>query len=121
MRLYPGAFLAAATFLAVAAPLPVAAHAILMESRPAVGATLAPGPAHIVLRFNSRIDQGRSRMELRGQRLPPTLLKLSSSAGADTLAADTMLAPGAWTLRWQVLAVDGHITRGDVPVTVQAR
>ena len=26
--------------------------------------------------------------------------------------------PGAYVVRWQVLAVDGHITRGDVPFTV---
>jgi len=30
------------------------------------------------------------------------------------------LAPGAHVLRWQVLAIDGHITRGDVPFTVVA-
>jgi len=30
-------------------------------------------------------------------------------------------APGAWRLRWQVLALDGHITRGDVPFAIRAR
>jgi len=29
------------------------------------------------------------------------------------------LAPGKYTLRWQALAVDGHITRGEVPFTVE--
>ena len=28
--------------------------------------------------------------------------------------------PGDYIVRWQVLAVDGHITRGDVPFTVTA-
>ncbi len=28
--------------------------------------------------------------------------------------------PGDCVLRWQVLAVDGHITRGDVPLSVKA-
>jgi methionine-rich copper-binding protein CopC len=27
---------------------------------------------------------------------------------------------GAWRVRWQVLAVDGHITRGDIPFTLRA-
>lgn len=36
----------------------------------------------------------------------------------DVVSAGAELAPGAYTLRWQVLAVDGHITRGDVPFTV---
>ena len=29
------------------------------------------------------------------------------------------LAPGRYRLRWQVLALDGHITRGDIPFTIQ--
>ena len=28
------------------------------------------------------------------------------------------LSPGAYVLRWQVLAIDGHITRGDIPFVV---
>ncbi|MBV8200512.1 MAG: copper resistance protein CopC, partial [Acidobacteria bacterium] len=28
------------------------------------------------------------------------------------------IAPGAYKLRWQVLAADGHITRGEVPFRV---
>ena len=101
------------------APLPAAAHAILMQSQPAAGATIPGGPTHILLRYNSRIDQARSRLELRAAGQPPAVLKLEPS-GDDSLAATAPLAPGAWVLRWQVLAVDGHITRGDVPLTVEA-
>ncbi len=100
------------------APLPAAAHAILMESQPPARASLPPGPARIVLRFNSRIDQERSRVELRGPATPQTL-KLAASPGPDTLVIETPLKPGEWVLRWQVLAIDGHITRGDVPFTVK--
>ena len=97
---------------------PARAHAILMESQPPALAAIPPGPTQFTLRFNSRIDQARSRLELRGK-TPPVALKLSA-AGPDTLAAQTPLTPGEWILRWQVLAVDGHITRGDVPFTVKA-
>jgi methionine-rich copper-binding protein CopC len=34
------------------------------------------------------------------------------------LTATVTLTPGTYVLRWQVLAIDGHITRGDVPFTV---
>jgi len=98
---------------------PAYAHAILVGSDPLPGQTVTPGPAHVVLRFNSRIDQGRSRLELRG-RGQVTVLPLGAPAGPDQLAADAMLAPGQWVLRWQVLAVDGHLTRGDVPFSVGA-
>lgn len=93
------------------------AHAILVGSDPLPGQTVTPGPARLVLRFNSRIDQGRSRLELRGTG-QNAVLPLGLAPGADQMAADTVLAPGQWTLRWQVLAVDGHLTRGDVPFTV---
>ncbi|MFI4981818.1 MAG: copper resistance protein CopC, partial [Nevskiales bacterium] len=32
-----------------------------------------------------------------------------------------LATPGAYVVRWQVLSVDGHITRGDVPFTVTGR
>jgi len=95
------------------------AHAILMDSQPAAQATMPPGPASVRLRFNSRIDQARSRLVLRTGR-NETALQLDSASSADTLAASTILAPGSYVMRWQVLAVDGHITRGDVPFTVRA-
>jgi methionine-rich copper-binding protein CopC len=41
---------------------------------------------------------------------------MSSATGPDSLAAEIEgLVPGRYRLRWQVLAVDGHITRGDIP------
>lgn len=108
-----------ALLLLCAVPRLAAAHAILMESQPAVRAAVAAGPAHVVLRFNSRIDAARSRVELRGAGVAPATLKLGAAPGPDMLVSDVELAPGQWVLRWQVLAVDGHITRGDVPFTVK--
>ena len=106
----------------LALPGPARAHAILMESQPAAQSSVPAGPLHLVLRFNSRIDQPRSRLELRGGPAgrAPTPIALTRGDAPDTLVADTRMTPGEWVLRWQVLAVDGHITRGDVPVTVKA-
>ena len=102
-----------------------AAHAVVVASDPSAGASLATAPARVSLRFNSRIDHGRSRLLLVG----PEGVQLTLSPAADSaptaleapLAAGMALAPGAWRLRWQVLAVDGHITRGDVPFTLLPR
>ena len=49
-----------------------------------------------------------------------TALVLDPASPADVLAAATTRAPGSYVIRWQVLSVDGHITRGDVPLIVQA-
>ncbi len=95
------------------------AHAILLESQPAAHGSAAPGVTPVLLRFNSRIDHARSRLVLR--RAPAdTPVPILPDSPADSLAARIDLPPGEYTLRWQVLAVDGHITRGDVPFTIRA-
>ena len=95
------------------------AHAILLDSQPAARATATPGLTTFNLRFNSRIDQGRSRLALRSAG-KERVLPVVPSGAEDVLAAQADLVPGDYTLRWQVLAVDGHITRGDVPFQVKA-
>jgi methionine-rich copper-binding protein CopC len=101
-------------------PAQASAHAILLDSEPAARATVPPGPADIKLRFNSRVDHARSRMALRANGAEAAL-PIDPASAADSLAAATTLTPGDYVVRWQVLAVDGHITRGDVPFTVRAR
>jgi copper resistance protein C len=96
---------------------PARAHAILVESDPAHRAQVPAGERTLVVRFNARIDRARSRLTLIGPDQTPTVLALLPGPD-DVLSATAVLAPGAHMLRWQVLAVDGHITRGDVPFTV---
>ncbi len=101
-------------------PQQAGAHAILMESQPAISATIQPGPTAIVLRFNSRVDHARSRLALRA-RGAETALPIDPASPPDSLATTAALQPGDCIVRWQVLAVDGHITRGDIPLIVRAR
>ncbi len=91
-----------------------------MESQPAAGATTLSGPAVITLRFNSRVDPVRSRVVLRTGE-SEAILQVDPAGPGEILVAPATLAPGAYVIRWQVLAIDGHITRGDVPFTVQGR
>jgi methionine-rich copper-binding protein CopC len=102
-----------------AAPGRAHAHAILKSSAPRPGATVPAGPLAISLRFNSRIDASRSRLTLLRPDGSQDALAFAAPA-ADMLAAETTLVPGHHVLRWQVLAIDGHITRGDLPFTVKA-
>ncbi|MGJ4942853.1 copper resistance CopC family protein [Bradyrhizobium sp. HKCCYLS1011] len=108
-----------AVSLLLAAPQAASAHAIIVSSQPASGATVDKDAVAIRLRFNSRIDHARSRLKL----LPPDgaeqTLTPTPDTPADEIDAEAKaLAPGSWRLRWQVLSVDGHITRGDIPFTV---
>jgi methionine-rich copper-binding protein CopC len=115
------AFLAVLFLGLAAAPRPAAAHAILMESVPAVNAAAAGPDIAFDLRFNSRIDHKRSRLTLTLPDQSQQVLPIDVDGPDDRLDAKATLPPGAYTLRWQVLAIDGHITRGDVPFTVGGR
>ena len=100
---------------------PATAHAILLDSRPGLNDAVPEGETRIVLRFNSRIDAGRSRLILTGRDRAQAPLPIAPGFPADVLAAVASLTPGEYSLRWQVLALDGHITRGEVPFTVRAQ
>lgn len=114
-RLALSAFLAV-LFVAGAA----SAHAVVTASDPEAGAVLAAAPPRISVQFNSRIDPERSRLTLIGPDGAQQALDLAPSADPARLEAPApRLSPGKWRLRWQVLAVDGHITRGDIPFTIR--
>jgi len=120
------AVMAAPVLLAVPAAIPEAqAHAILRRSEPAAGATVPPGPLRIRIFFNSRIDHERSQILVAparrggGGTADEVRVELEPGMPVTEMAGTTQpLTPGAWRFRWQVLALDGHITRGDVFFTV---
>ena len=109
-------FVASAAFLTVA---PAAAHAVLLESNPPVKSAVLGPNVPIKLRFNVRIDALRSRLTLIRPDGSARSLEITKQTPADTvLSQATGLSAGAYRLRWQVLASDGHITRGEIPFTV---
>jgi methionine-rich copper-binding protein CopC len=109
-------------FLAVVSlliPTPAAAHAILLESNPPPNGKVAASDIPIKLRFNVRIDASRSRLTLVRPDGSVQPLAIGKADSADILSAQaSSLPPGDYRLRWQVLASDGHITRGEIPFTV---
>jgi copper resistance protein C len=109
----------AVLLIATFATLPVWGHAILVESTPAAGSIVQGPSVAIRLRFNSRIDGAHSRLYINtaaGMRQ----IEVDSQGAPDILSAKANdLKPGKYQLRWQVLAVDGHITRGEIPFTVR--
>ncbi len=100
-----------------ALPRPAHAHAILVESDPPHEARVPEGERVLTFRFNARLDRLRSRLTLIGADKTQTVLALLPGPD-EVLSARAVLARGPATVRWQVLAMDGHITRGDVPFTV---
>ena len=113
--------LAAAAAVLLLANVPASAHAILVQSAPAANGSVAGPAVAFELHFNSRIDAKLSTLTLIRSDKSTTPLPPADDSPADVLQAKADLAPGDYVLRWQVLAVDGHITRGDVPFTVSGK
>jgi methionine-rich copper-binding protein CopC len=73
----------------------------------------------IDLKFNSHVDAARSRFILVHSDGTTETIALLKQSADDDLSAAVKLPPGKYTLRWQALAVDGHITRGEIPFAVE--
>ncbi|WP_448205961.1 copper resistance CopC family protein [Azospirillum sp. sgz302134] len=96
------------------------AHAVVKDSTPAEGAVLTGPDADVSVRFNSRVDHARSRLSLAAGKGEPAALPIADNSPPDALTGRaTGLAPGAYRLLWQVLSVDGHITRGEIRFRVK--
>jgi copper resistance protein C len=105
---------------ALIVPENVSAHAVIVSARPAMNSEVPQGEIELSLHFNSRIDAERSQLILQrpdgsrvsvpqGLATEPNVLKGNASV--------TMAGP--WKLHWQVLSVDGHITRGEIVFSVR--
>jgi methionine-rich copper-binding protein CopC len=106
--------------LLTVSPRTALAHAVLLSSTPQKNAAVSGPDITINLKYNSRVDGAHSSLSL----LKPdgTVEKIGTptQAAPDMLSATGHgLAKGAYVLRWQVLAGDGHITRGELPFQVQ--
>ena len=97
------------------------AHAIIVSSKPAANSQVPEGPVDMMLQYNSRIDLEHSRVSLVDPAGKVTALKADAGATQGSLTAQGKVdAPGKWIIRWQVLSLDGHITRGEIPFQVVA-
>jgi copper resistance protein C len=100
---------------------PADAHAIILSSVPPAGGVVKGSDVAVELHFNSRIDRQRSKMLVISADGKETPVPLGDKSTDDTLVGQAQgVAPGEYRLRWQVLSVDGHITRGDIAFTVVA-
>jgi copper resistance protein C len=96
------------------------AHAILLTASPASGQVVHGPDIQVDLRFNSRIDAARSTITLVFQSGKLQTLPMNAPSSPDRLESSLRgLDSGSYVLRWQVLAIDGHISRGEVPFRVE--
>jgi copper resistance protein C len=106
--------------LALSIAPPMSAHAVLVAATPAVNGTVTGPDVKIHLRFNARIDSARSRLRLVLPDQSVHAVPVTQQTDPATLDSQvTGLLHGTYRLQWQVLAGDGHITRGEVPFQVK--
>ena len=92
----------------------VEAHAVLMSATPAAKSVVSGPDVSVALRFNSRIDGKRSRLWVVLPDRSVRVLQLAPQEAPEALSSGASgLTSGDYRIRWQVLASDGHITRGE--------
>ena len=95
-------------------------HAILKSSSPASGGSVTNPDVPVKLTFNVRVDATRSKLLLLMPDASTVELPIVKWPSPDTLVSRLSgLKPGTYAIRWQVLAPDGHISRGEIPFTVR--
>ena len=96
------------------------AHAVLKKATPAPGSQIHGSNFVAELKFNARIDGKRSTITLALPDKTKRPLEMLPQPSADVLKAQAKdVKPGAYRILWQVLAEDGHITRGQIPFRVE--
>lgn len=118
MRAVLWAVAGAGVVLAVAFGGAAGAHADLARSDPADGSTLSAPPAAVRAWFTEAVDTGTLAVEDAAGR--------EVARGGERLEKDGLslalppLAPGAYTVKWRLLSVDGHPVAGTFGFTVAA-
>jgi copper resistance protein C len=96
------------------------AHAVLVQSSPAINATVQGPDVPVTFKFSSRVDGARSTLTLSAPDGQSRSLAIEQQGSPDTLTAHaTHLLPGQYAIQWQVLATDGHVTRGQIQFHVK--
>jgi methionine-rich copper-binding protein CopC len=102
------------------APKVASAHAVLVDSQPVVNSTVSGTEVSVRLKYSSRVDPEHSTLTLLEPDGKVEKVAIGRDSAPGLLSAKlTGLVKGAYVLRWQVLATDGHITRGKVPFQVK--
>jgi copper resistance protein C len=106
--------------IALIAPRVALAHAILVSSQPGVNSTVEGPEVAVLLKYSSRVDLPHSTLTLLEPDGKVEKVTIESERSPGVLSAKlTGLVKGAYVLRWQILAMDGHITRGNIPFQVK--
>ena len=100
---------------------PALAHAYPAVSIPNNGATVKEPPREVRIQFTEGVEIAFSQITVKGTNGEVVNQGKLRQLAEDTLAIDLKpLSPGNYTVEWQVLSVDTHVTEGVLRFTVGA-
>src|SRR5262245_8439162 len=116
------ALLLAAALAPPLAPREAGAHAALVTASPARRATLAESPPRVELTFSERLEPAYARLSVEdagGARVDLGDAALAPGDDRRLRVSLRPLGPGAYTVRFRVLSVDGHVVEASFPFSVR--
>ena len=112
---------------AVLAPLlcaphpPASAHAYPIIVSPPDGAAIKESPREVRIQFTEGVEIAFSQITVKGVKGEVVSQGKLRQLAEDTVAIDLKpLAPGNYTVEWQVLSVDTHVTEGTLRFTLSS-
>ena len=112
------------SLLLLAAPTASWPHAYLVKSAPARRAVLSSSPARVVLWFNERLEAQFSQLsvwDIAGHQVDGGDVQVGPDDAKKLSVGIPTLPAGAYTVKFRVLSVDGHIVEAEFPFTVRSR
>jgi methionine-rich copper-binding protein CopC len=95
------------------------AHAYPAVAVPSNGATLKEAPREVRIQFTEGVELAFSQITVKGANGEVVSQGKVRKLADDTLAIDLKpLGPGTYTVEWQVLSLDTHVTDGVFRFTV---
>ena len=99
------------------------AHAHLQQPLPAAGSEVDASPLALTLSFSEGIETQFSGVTLTGPQQKAIPLgkpvRSDNNKAQLTVPVEQALTPGAYTVDWHVVSVDGHKTKGQYTFTVK--
>lgn len=99
------------------------AHAHLQQPLPAAGSEVEASPQALTLSFSEGIETQFSGVTLTGPQQKAIPLgkpvRSDNNKAQLTVPVEQALTPGAYTVDWHVVSVDGHKTKGQYTFTVK--
>jgi methionine-rich copper-binding protein CopC len=98
-------------------------HAYLVRSVPAARSTITQAPERVQLWFNERLEPAYSRVSVwsrAGRRVDVGDVQVAATEPTRLSVGVPRLAPGAYTVKYRVLSVDGHVVEAEFGFTVRS-